>query len=128
MNPSDNDIAAILDKAADYLDEYGWCQGDLYEDEAVTPRACAVGALYITVSGAPVEALCVRDPEAYRRAEAAAALVIDTLGLGYLLARDESIQPVDELVWWNDGTDRTAQEVVDTFRSIAADYRRERAS
>lgn len=137
MNTTDTvtDLAAILEQAADYLDAHGWCQGELYEhgksldDYDLTPGACALGALYISVWGAPISALCHIDPAAFRRAEAAAALVVDTLALvPAAVAEDEQIYPADELIWWNDGTDRTAQQVVDTFRRIAACHRRERAS
>lgn len=129
MNTTDIDIAAILDKAADYLDEYGWCRGHVYQpgDTSTHPRACAIGAIAYVTFGRPVDTLAngVPPKDSVHAAEARHTI-------GYLANRvddlrwDDDTAP-DEIVGdWNDSRP-DATTVIDQLRAAARTHRSERA-
>jgi len=84
--------ADVLNKAADLLEQYGWCQG-AYMDSA--GRMCAS------------QALTQAEPSAYRRHEARKVLR-EVIGVDFL-----------NIPAWNDHPRRTAEQVIATFRAAA---------
>lgn len=90
-------IADILRRAADIIEENGWIQGTLVDDE--TGAVCAIGAIQ----------------QACRQ--------IDTPT--YWSARNALGQYVDDGVSiWNDDEDRTKEEVLAALREAAAQHDR----
>jgi hypothetical protein len=82
-----NEVADVLDGAADIIERDGWCQGALERDGAV----CAIGAL----------TMAMRPTVARDRAFAALARRLGG----------------DSVARWNDAPERTKQEVLDLFRT-----------
>lgn len=107
--------AAILEDAADYIDQHGWCQDDYtdldtsdgpIEAGAQGAPACALGAISIA-SGQTLWG--VRTP------------AVDTA----IWAINQRIST--EIVGWNDRIGRTQEEVTAVLRQAAQDLR-ERAA
>ncbi len=96
-----------MDAAADILEERGWLQGDFYEfPQTSKGRVCALGAMDLTGScnliwQSMVDALML---ELFNTTET-------NPGKGWSIAA------------WNDAPHRTADEVVKTFRKVAAGLR-----
>ena len=108
MNRRPPQSAVLLRKAADLIEERGWCRGQ-YED--VAGRVCATGALVCAELnigagdlGQQIGLLCGTASAAYRTARYA---VMDRLP-------DQT-----SIVGWNDNRLRTAQDVVRVFRDTA---------
>jgi hypothetical protein len=103
--------ADLLRFAALYIRRHGWTTCDYYTVvfDAVTPRACASGALAMAAYGSPIEVPFIADrPE---RADYRAALraLMDYLDLN----------GASEVFLWNDGPGRTAAEVIDALNAAA---------
>lgn len=109
--PAADDIADLLDKAADVIDANGHCKRDLYDHKQAAggtkPAGCRVdliGALNVAAHGVPVytgKSLLV-----WRAEEA-------------LLARSE----VAAIVTWNDARGHGKREAVKLLRDTAASLR-----
>jgi hypothetical protein len=97
-------VADVLDDAADWLETHRWIQDDLViEHDKKVIGACSLGVL--TQSVHPVsQRLTARDALARH-------LGIDTRGDNGWLAR------------WNDAQGRTKQQVLDAFRAAAKQER-----
>jgi hypothetical protein len=95
-------VADVLDDAADWLETHEWIQGDLYVHNAAleTIGACSVGILGYSAHPA-AQKLAARDA----------------------LAKQLDIAPESRGgVWladWNDAPERTKQQVLDAFRAAA---------
>lgn len=88
-------MSAVKDdllKAADYIDEHGWCQGDSGD---ASGRVCLVGALEMTINDR-------------RRLKSAADALRHSIGCSRLSR-------------WNDAPERTQAEVVAALRAAAAE-------
>jgi hypothetical protein len=113
INPTNTEVADILDQAIGVIRTNGWHQGDRYDHDqadAGTPRSecrvCAVGAIAIVISGSPSDTT--------REAAWAAGKVRRALG-AHLKTR--------HIVGWNDTPGRTAEQVIQAFRETAAGLR-----
>jgi hypothetical protein len=96
-----NEIADVLDDAADYIEKHGWVQGAAFDDYLHrTPAACAYGALSQVAADGQGRVLYAaqRDLEVF----------VGTRWIGE----------------WNDDPARTKQEVLDAFRAAAKQQRR----
>jgi hypothetical protein len=52
-------VGQLLNRAADYLDQYGWCQESHYADDTPNPPADLVGAVAIAHYGYPTPDLII---------------------------------------------------------------------
>jgi hypothetical protein len=96
----------IFEKAAEILEQKGWCQEE-YED--LTGRLCFVGALrwaMFGTAGLPSLGLSNQEWEPHR----------------LVLVHAEAVLGEDP-TGWNDVPWRTAAEVIDTMKVIAKDLR-----
>ena len=83
--------AQVLGKAADYIEEHGWCQRI---NESADGRVCVEGALFKVTTGWPV---------------AAVVRLTQYLGLA-----------ADGAIWaWNDHPKRTRRKVIRALRAAA---------
>ncbi|MFC5946395.1 DUF6197 family protein [Micromonospora harpali] len=129
--------AEILAKAADVIEKQGWAQRSFFEratgheglpDLSIDARTCpvcarggisvAVGQLPTFGGGAYVEADAIADWEVVATAEKVFA--------DYLAARegwpaDRTMRP--DIEYWNDTSERTAEEVVAALRDCASHVR-----
>lgn len=87
----------ILTKAADLIDEFGWMQGEYYNEKGCL---CAVGAIRVAADGYVEGAF---PSEAATRAIDLVAVHLDT----------------SSVIEWNDDFDRTQAEVVAKLRAVA---------
>jgi hypothetical protein len=92
-------VADVLDDAADRLEREGWIQGDLVTGDGF----CALGAL--------LQANTAKD-----RLDARDAL-------GRVLGIAPALTPGTWLTGWNDDPSRTKQQVLDAFRAAAKQER-----
>ncbi|MFY2788494.1 DUF6197 family protein [Rhodococcus sp. MALMAid1271] len=114
-------LSEILNRAADLLADKGWNRGYYQSPEGCL---CAVGAITLAAGGCfsydedgtPDDFQGPNDDSRgiYAAMEAVEQAVSGSVGVD--AARD--------LVTWNDDPDRTQQEVIDTFRSVAKEYAR----
>lgn len=96
MNPEQ--IADVLDDAADYIEQYGHFKGDGHGPGDIdTAPACAIGAINSALNW----------------------------GIGTSVVADalQGVVPADSLVAWNDAPERTKQQVLDAFRKAAKQQR-----
>jgi len=97
----------VLNKAADYIEEHGWCQRKLGTKEG---RACANGAMWAAIAGNPLATF--EDHDVWRCqseffAESRKALA-NHLGLSRYSIPD-----------WNDAPERIADDVIYEMRICA---------
>jgi hypothetical protein len=92
-----DDASKLLLKAADLLEERGWCQKKAYKDG----KACLVGAIHIAHLGGVPNSLNPWEPQS----QAAHDRVRDALGRAP--------------AFWNDDAGRTQAEVVSKLRAVA---------
>jgi hypothetical protein len=118
--------ADILRGAARYLHLHGWTQGTLYADtaSAITPPACALGAIGMAAFGQPVPDL-VDERSEWRDFQRAVATFKDYLHLTALELADPCENPPTPLVdRWNDAAGRTAEEVIAALNTAADEWER----
>lgn len=114
------EIANILDKAAEYVEQYGWIQHALYDEAQAqsTPRAecrvCAIGAILAATYGIPSYPVFEKDRKPVE-------MLAETALCDFVNA-DHGTATVPQ---WNDGEYRTAEDVVMAFRGAAAQLRAE---
>lgn len=98
-------VAEVLERAAEVIEERGWCQNDLYTADG---RLCLMGAVdRVTRTEAGVFLNAMEAMDEY---------VIDN----YAARRGIGLRPC---VTWNDSADRTEHEVIDALRRCAKDIR-----
>jgi hypothetical protein len=90
-------IGQVLTRAADLLEERGWCQGELTNDQG---QHCALGAIVEVAGGESA----VREHLQFYRG---------------ILPRIEDIIGEPDLLLWNDESGRTPAEVVAVLRAAA---------
>ncbi len=99
MTPTPDQVADLLDDAADLLERDGWAQGWLRDPDG---RLCAAGAMMAAdVAGSEN----CRSP----LVQAGLSAASDTIGGGLSFT----------LPMWNDASDRTEQQVLDLLRTTA---------
>lgn len=98
-----SEVAAVLNRAADILEQEGWGQGKLHN--RATGCRCALGALNDATND------CMKGPAAPRSYEVWSAAE-DALSaeIGF-----------DNIPTWNDALGRTATEVIAALRNAAKD-------
>jgi hypothetical protein len=97
-----DEVAAVLDRAADYIDVNGWCQGQAFSPNlSGPPKACARGALIMANKHF--------DPNTVERADAL---------VRYEVSVDSSRFGLN-IGFWNDRPGRTQGDVTDMFRTLA---------
>lgn len=100
MNPEQ--IADVLDDAADYIEKHGWCQSHLATPDG---RVCAQGAIKaVTMSGG----IWQWQP-------------LDGVGMAAYVALRGFV--AGSVTGFNDTPERTEQEVLDAFRAAAKQQR-----
>lgn len=99
------EIADLLEQAADLLETEGWCQMTLRNPEGAR---CAVGALH-KISG---------NTRLKRAAQEWLAMRLNIFALANMYVGAQ-------LVLWNDSPGRTIDEVIDLFKETAKDLRNE---
>jgi hypothetical protein len=118
--------AQLLRGAALYIQRHGWIIGeffDLLSDEQFPP-ACSIGAINIAAHGRPI--LCSDDQADDTNTDAA----IKAVRVFASFLDSEYGQPgndtsaIDIVSDWNDGNDRTVDEVIDMLREAADDWDR----
>lgn len=126
--------AGVLRYAAWYLAEYGWYQGDLYDNpDAFRPAACALGGLRMAVFGAPAERLDlgVWTPEEVDLFGRSVSALADFLVLSQLVPAPEVADILAEgddlsmvVADWNDNADQTAEQVQAALDEAASQWER----
>ncbi|MEV6377281.1 DUF6197 family protein [Micromonospora musae] len=108
--------ADLLRMAAVYLRRHGWTQGDYYTVvfDALTPRACASGALSMAAYGTTVDLPYATDRPEQADYRAAQRVLMDYLG----------VDSTSGLFLWNDTPGRTAGEVITAFEAAADEWDR----
>jgi hypothetical protein len=103
--------ADLLRCAALYLYRHGWTQCDYYAPvfDAVTPPACASGALAMAAYGSPLDVPYIADRSEQVDYRAALRALIDYLDLG----------GANEVFLWNDAPGSTADEVINALNAAA---------
>ena len=99
------EVADVLERAADYIDEHGWCQ-ERYTTDGV--KCCAAGAINMVTTG---------DPGITRVNEYHIARYVALETLGDVIEENDGWGSVSE---WNDHPGRTQAEVVAKLREVAA--------
>lgn len=95
LKPRLDETSALLLRAAAYIEQHGWCQGQAFIGE----RACIMGALHVVHSGEK------RDGSLAGPVEHCFTRLNATLGMGPRR--------------WNDADGRTQEEVVAKLRAVA---------
>ena len=114
------DIAATLDAAADYLEQHGWCRGTLKDDSG---RVCLVGSLLaVTGHWNETDKHFVIKGNGDARFRIAKAELCDYLGF---MPHEDEFENGDILVEFNDKPERTSEDVVTTLRKAATRVREE---
>lgn len=124
--------AGVLRAAAGYLHQFGWWQGDLFDDpEQSTPCACPLGAIRMTVIGTPeimVEGLRM---DMLRAFDAAVDVFAD-----YLVRERDALLPAmpcgvtfpgdleSVVIVWNDDPDRNVGQVIAALLLAADEWDR----
>ena len=98
-------IADVLERAADYIDQHGWCQDEYADDSG---RVCAAGAISAITEGSP---------ERFAPLSMRLALSNAVEDLGFTGIAD-----------WNDALGRTQAEVTAKIREVAAAERAKAAT
>ena len=104
------EVADVLDAAADLIENVGHCKGKAVASRGSVPLAyCALGALgrAAVMTGSGIS----------RYADARKALLVEIWG--------NPRRAYSDIATWNDRPERTAAEVIDTFRRAAKDLRNE---
>jgi hypothetical protein len=103
------EVADVLDAAADLIENVGHCKGvaSIYDGNGTTAY-CALGAISKAAMSANFGSLY---------AAATNALKVEIWG--------NPLRPPNDISAWNDKSERTAAEVIDTFRRAAKDLRNE---
>lgn len=116
------DLPTVLDVAAGYLEQHGWCFGTLYGyGHSTDPAACAIGALAVAVYGTPANPVLRNDGQA-QHVVAASVAVLDWLGID--VDASDPLAAFGKLYDWNDSPGRTPIQVIGTFRAVADEQRR----
>jgi hypothetical protein len=101
------EVADVLDAAADLIENVGHCKGKAVASRGnVAVAYCALGALgraVVVAGNGPLYAV------------ARNALKVEIWG--------NPLRANEDIVIWNDKPERTAAEVIDTFRRAAKDLR-----
>lgn len=97
LAPALDDASRLLLKAAELIEERGWCQR---QQEDAKGRLCILGALHYAEGGSPMTPFGAVAYNARNR-------LMDVLGI-WMLGRD-----------WNDKPGRTAAEVIAKLRAVA---------
>lgn len=119
-------MTTILEKAAAYIAEHGWVQGENFADEEeedwvwervqeFTPAACALGAIYAVSDTDPDE---VGVTEEVRDARERLSGFINSAPVTRVGVFSKTA--VDVIADWNDAPGRTAEDVILTLRRAAA--------
>lgn len=119
------EIADVLDRAAVDITEHGLHKGAYVEmddakDITVDAPCCAAGAINRVVNGHPLRDFHGDDCLAVKEA------LLEYLGVDLVDEDDQhlSFEDYDDrIAKWNDEPERTAEQVVDTFRAAAAKLR-----
>lgn len=133
-------LAGTLRAAAQYLLEYGWYQGDLFDPDVVSaaedlsqarPPACALGAIRMAVVGTPEPADW--QPDRIERHDAAVAALADHLIDCYGVEPPDVAEVLDDpstsgmtqvVEAWNDASDRIGSHVIAALYGAAEDCNR----
>jgi hypothetical protein len=108
MSSPAEEVATVLEDAADYIDVHGWCQRRAVD---VSGRVCLVGAITrAAIAGQGQRSFGVSGP-----AMGAVA--------AYLALHRDFWRGVEWLPPWNDTRGRTQDEVTDTLRRAAKEVR-----
>jgi hypothetical protein len=101
------EVAAVLEQAADLIENVGHCKGvaSIYDGNGTTAY-CALGAISKAAMSANFGSLY---------AAATNALKVEIWG--------NPLRQYEDIARWNDKPERTAAEVIDTFRHAAKDLR-----
>jgi hypothetical protein len=127
VDADDDTPSRLLGDAADYIQTYGWHQGDLYgpRADAVHPPACALGGIYTAAAGvcASPRALAISTAIFGMRSVVACRVLIEYLVLTdqYGPAADGKGPDTDEgmIEDWNDEPERTIGDVLTALREAA---------
>jgi len=98
----------ILNKAADYIEEYGWCQRAMYAhvgDTRTPPPACMLGAIYVGGDHAFFDPYLAMKP--------------CTPAVGDAIRAVQKFLNRSHLSAWNDSPKRTKDEVIGLLRLAA---------
>lgn len=106
-------VAEILNGAADYIETNGWNQGSMFANQGDTFRACAAGAI-VAIEHPTV--LTGKGESAYHLADQSAAVQ----RFASALPGSRSLYAATTVSSWNDSGLRTAKEVVEKLRQVAA--------
>ena len=96
-------LADVYERAAEYLEKYGWKRGSAGEEGR--PR-CFIGATASAIGEIKIDNFIVSDPVLWHKANCFAAKTLE-------LPSHTSIMD------WNDDPDRTADEVINTLHALA---------
>jgi hypothetical protein len=105
------EVADVLDAAADLIENVGHCKGKAVASRGnVAVAYCALGALggAVVVAGSGISLYPLY-------ADARKALLVEIWG--------NPLRAYSDIASWNDKPERTAAEVIDTFRRAAKDLR-----
>jgi hypothetical protein len=94
-------------KAADYIEEHGWCQNRPVTNDG---RVCMTGAMLMVLCGTPY--LQAATSEAWMLQREGYQAVLESLSV------DPLVYPI-ELAAWNDAEGRSKDEVVQALRYAA---------
>lgn len=110
-------VADVLDDAADYIEAHGWCRTSLLTPDG---RVCAMGAIAMSQQAIDIH---VQNADAvlwtWKRERAEVVAAAEALG-----SVVDSSDPYSPIPHWNDDPARTKQEVLDAFRAAAKEQRR----
>ena len=98
------ELAEVYERAAEYLEEYGWCQASTFDDFDGGMGQGNPSCFAIAISEANAN-VSVERHLAWKFA--AVTLELDTY------------DPFGVVVQWNDDPDRTADEVINTLHALA---------
>ena len=97
----------ILEDAADYIEQHGWCQQDYFNANG---NVCTQGAIMAVRTRYEADNINIYST----------SNDIDTITEAFLEALDQvSLFVGDAVSLWNDDPDRTKEEVVKTLRKVA---------
>jgi hypothetical protein len=123
---------SVLRAAAGYLHQFGWWQGDLFDDpDRSTPCACPVGAIRMAVVGTPDVAVEHLRADVLAVFNAAVAVLAD-----HLISQHDQPAPVapygvlfpgdleQVVARWNDHPDRNVGQVLAALHGAADEWDR----
>lgn len=107
------DVADVLERAAEVIEERGWCQSKI---EEVDGRVCLIGSIK-AATGVPLDSVASLDPAN-----------VPPLWVRAAQAVDRVIQTEHAGTWsadWNDCAGRDKYEVIDLLKTVAKEIRNE---